>query len=261
MPMITFADKVAVNTNAGIPDINKCNATDLNEIKSAMNGYVMTGWYTGKTGTTYSYVSWNATTKIGVVSTNQDVTSLLSVGMKVKFTQSATTKYGIIVAISSTQISLYMGNNYTLINANITNPYYSMVENPYGFPTDLVNTQNASLKSKIISISRDGQGANGNVSYTGIGFKPTSVKAIMVVEGTLYKSNGFADSTGASGCTYTSSANVEQISDWLITYSNQTGWVQHGKVYSYDTDGLTIQWEKIGTPVAGTMQIYLLCER
>jgi hypothetical protein len=134
MSMITYANKAAVNVNAGIPDINKCNATDLNEIKDAFNNYVMGGWYTGKTGTTYSYVSWNATTKVGVVSTNQDTTTLLSVGMKVRFVQSAVTKYGIITAITASQITLFMGTDYTLNNSVITDAYYSMLKAPYGFP-------------------------------------------------------------------------------------------------------------------------------
>lgn len=39
---ITYADKVAVNQNSSIPDINKVNASDMNEIKSKHNG-VMDG--------------------------------------------------------------------------------------------------------------------------------------------------------------------------------------------------------------------------
>lgn len=136
MAMINYADKVALNSNSGIADINKCNATDMNEIKTALNNYVQTGWYTGRTGTTYAFVSWNSTTKIGIVSTSQDVTSLLSVGMKVRFVQNATTKYGIIVALNSTQITLFMGTDYTLTNAGITDAYYSIVRAPYGFPMD-----------------------------------------------------------------------------------------------------------------------------
>lgn len=37
MAQITYADKSAINVNASIPDTNKCNATDLNQIKSAVN--------------------------------------------------------------------------------------------------------------------------------------------------------------------------------------------------------------------------------
>lgn len=37
MAMINYADKVALNSNSGIADINKVNATDMNDIKGAVN--------------------------------------------------------------------------------------------------------------------------------------------------------------------------------------------------------------------------------
>lgn len=37
MSKIAYTDKVAVNVNAGIPDINKVNAADMNEIKNSVN--------------------------------------------------------------------------------------------------------------------------------------------------------------------------------------------------------------------------------
>ncbi len=37
MSKITYTDKVALNINSDIPDINKCNATDMNEIKEVVN--------------------------------------------------------------------------------------------------------------------------------------------------------------------------------------------------------------------------------
>ena len=40
MALITYNDKVALNTNSGIADINKVNASDMNEIKSVVNSIV-----------------------------------------------------------------------------------------------------------------------------------------------------------------------------------------------------------------------------
>ena len=37
MQTISYTDKSALNENAGIADINKCNASDMNEIKSVVN--------------------------------------------------------------------------------------------------------------------------------------------------------------------------------------------------------------------------------
>jgi hypothetical protein len=37
MGLITYADKSALNVNSGISDENKCNASDMNEIKNEVN--------------------------------------------------------------------------------------------------------------------------------------------------------------------------------------------------------------------------------
>lgn len=37
MQSISYTNKSALNANAGIADINKCNATDMNEIKTVVN--------------------------------------------------------------------------------------------------------------------------------------------------------------------------------------------------------------------------------
>ena len=37
MQIINYTNKSALNLNSDIPDINKCNDTDMNEIKSVVN--------------------------------------------------------------------------------------------------------------------------------------------------------------------------------------------------------------------------------
>lgn len=37
MQTITYTNKTALNTNSGVADINKCNASDLNQIKTVVN--------------------------------------------------------------------------------------------------------------------------------------------------------------------------------------------------------------------------------
>lgn len=67
-----------------------------------------------------------------------DVTALLSVGQRIKLTQT-TVKYFIITAVGAfsagkTIITVYGGTDYTLANAAITVPYFSIVKAPFGFP-------------------------------------------------------------------------------------------------------------------------------
>jgi hypothetical protein len=67
-----------------------------------------------------------------------DVTTTYQIGQRIKLTQSTGgTKYFIItkVAYSSvTTLTLYGGTDYNLNNEAITNPYYSPVKAPFGFP-------------------------------------------------------------------------------------------------------------------------------
>lgn len=134
MAMINYADKVALNTNSNIADINKCNASDLNDIKKAFNIQVAQGWYKTGLSPTFTYSSWDSTTKTGVVNSNLDLTPYLSVGMKIKFTQNSAIKYAFITAITSTQLTLFLGTDYSLNNSGISDAYYSMLKAPYGFP-------------------------------------------------------------------------------------------------------------------------------
>ena len=68
-----------------------------------------------------------------VANTSIDLTSLISVGMKLKLTQT-TVEYFIVTAITSTTITLYGGTDYTLANETITLPYFSSMKAPFGFP-------------------------------------------------------------------------------------------------------------------------------
>jgi len=71
-----------------------------------------------------------------VINTSIDLTSVVSLGMKLKLTQT-TVKYFIVTAITSGSITLYGGTDYILTNTAITLPYFSIAKAPYGFPVDV----------------------------------------------------------------------------------------------------------------------------
>lgn len=119
--------------------INSENLNDnFNEIKSVVNANddrlttVETGWIPANE--TWTYVSFDSETLTGVVSSNLDMTPYLNVGMKVKFTQNSAIKYAFITAITSTQLTLFLGTDYSINSSAISNTYYSMLKTPYGFP-------------------------------------------------------------------------------------------------------------------------------
>jgi hypothetical protein len=120
---------------------------------------------------------------------------------------------------------------------------------------------NTRLKSKIITSTRDGTAASGDVAYTGIGFMPTSIHALMSIDGTLYWSNGVSDSAKVASSKYQSAANVVYSAANLVSYSNYSGWAQNATVKSYDADGFTLTWTKTATPSAATLSITFICFR
>jgi hypothetical protein len=127
------------------------NATNLNKLETgvfdndaaitALNAEMEAGWLA--LSGTFTYASDDAPTF--VINTPSNLTGVISVGMKLKLTQT-TVKYFIVTAITSTTITVYGGTDYTLVNAAITLPFYSVHKSPFGFPiAPLKWTQTASI--------------------------------------------------------------------------------------------------------------------
>lgn len=87
MNKITYADKVAINENTEIPDINKVTDNDMNEIKSVVNNFISGEDYLSFTPTikyatmTYTtrygkYKHLNENTIMGVVALRGNITSV-----------------------------------------------------------------------------------------------------------------------------------------------------------------------------------------
>jgi len=89
-------------------------------------------------GETWTYASADDPTYTFTITGDQ--TGKYSAGMKIKCTNAAATVYGIItkVAYSSpnTTVTMYGGTDYNLADSAITNPYYSCMKAPQGFPLD-----------------------------------------------------------------------------------------------------------------------------
>lgn len=69
-----------------------------------------------------------------------DLRSKYQPGDRIKLTQSGNTKYFIVTKVEYsspyTIVTIYGGTNYVLAAASITNPYYSKMKSPQGFPLD-----------------------------------------------------------------------------------------------------------------------------
>ena len=93
------------------------------------------GWIPA--GETWTYKSADAPTYTFTVS--GDKSTKYYPGMRLKLTQT-TAKYFIVTKVTysspNTTVTIYGGTDYDLTNATITNPFYSMMKAPAGFPLD-----------------------------------------------------------------------------------------------------------------------------
>ena len=132
MSKITYADKVALNTNTEIPAQNKVEDTDMNQIKNVVNANddiqlnLLAGWIT--ITDTWTYAS---PTTINVPS---GATLNYNKGGKLKIIQN-TTKYFYIIKVEDNLLTITGGSDYTLTNDTITEAFYSNIQNPQDFPS------------------------------------------------------------------------------------------------------------------------------
>ena len=96
------------------------------------------GW--SATGESWSYSSYNSTTRIGIVTVPTDATTKYTPGMRVRFSQTTGgTKYAIVTYVTATTLDLFFPIGSLLANEAITSPVYSSLKVPVGF------TANANL--------------------------------------------------------------------------------------------------------------------
>ncbi len=136
-----------------------------------------------------------------------------------------------------------------------------------GTPTDLSATQAATIlqtvggtvKSKVISFSRDLTAVNGSVAYTGMGFQPTFCVITGGIAAGTNLTVGFAGQSGQGVATYLGAVSTFNNSVAIFAGPDTTNF-QLGSLASFDADGFTVTWTKTNTP-SGTFGGNALCGR
>lgn len=84
----------------------------------------------------WTYVAWDSTNKLATI--NVPDSSIMDLGMRIRYWQTTGSwKFGILVKIvSATQIIVYHGTDYSIINERMYNPVFSRDKAPSGFPLD-----------------------------------------------------------------------------------------------------------------------------
>ena len=104
---------------------------------AAQKRAAQTDWLDLTALTTLTYTSYNSTNKVGVLGSSKDITAYVQRGDRIKFSQTTGgTKYGIIQKVTSTQVTVYFGTDFSLANETITAPTFSKLKSPQGFDTN-----------------------------------------------------------------------------------------------------------------------------
>lgn len=119
----------------------------------------------------------------------------------------------------------------------------------------------ADIGFKIIVFTRDCTAASGNVTYTGIGFRPRAVLFVSVNDAAgLCNSTGFLTSLLSGGIAMNYLGTGQQVSKAVGSWSAAAGAHQSAMLSSLDADGFTLTWEKLGAPV-GILYARAFCFR
>lgn len=119
-----------------------------------------------------------------------------------------------------------------------------------------------SAPQKLVQFTRVLSVASGLQSVTGVGFVPRLIKfQTAIVGGGVWASDGWADGT-SNACVenQANSSNFSQPGNAGIQRDIVAGNLQSFVLSSFDADGFTLSWTKVGTPTA-TATIFALCFR
>ena len=119
---------------------------------------------------------------------------------------------------------------------------------------------NTRLASKVITATRDLTAASGDVSYSGVGFKPTSLICFFAIGATGNGGWGFSDSSLGKMHIKIQGGDFSPGTAHLINVETVSGNWQLAVVKSYDNDGFTLTWTKHSSPT-GTLTMIFLCFR
>ena len=120
----------------------------INNIPVYDDSQMKTGWYEITPTVSLTYASFDNNTKIGVLNTSRDLQDNFEIGTKLKFYNDDSWKYGIVIAITSSTITIYLGKQ-SLENDDIEQVKYSIVESPVGYPNYMNRLDQLTLPVEI----------------------------------------------------------------------------------------------------------------
>lgn len=114
---------------------------------------------------------------------------------------------------------------------------------------------------KVITATRDLSAASGDVSYSGVDFKPSAMIAMAGVDASTTISHGFIAGTIDANMAWNySAASAWNVNNACVILAYVSSAYQMAVLKTWDTDGFTLTWTKSGSPT-GTLNMSFLCLR
>jgi hypothetical protein len=112
---------------------------------------------------------------------------------------------------------------------------------------------------KIGTFTRDDDAASGDVSYTGVGFKPSAI-IFLCAAASAFMSFGFDDATNHYYIFHSDSGG-SSAGDTMSINAAYGGGSQTAIVKTFDADGFTLTWTKQSSPSGNHPYIHYLALR
>lgn len=220
-----------------IPIVDESGTITKKINMSDLTGYPTLGWVTA--GETWSYASWSSTTRIGVLTVPSDATTKYTVGMRIMITQSTGgTKYGIIVAVASTTLTVFFPSGTTLNNEAITNPFYTSSKAPYSFPADPTLWRLRTTSTSNPSTSSSSWGSLSIALTVGIGMWKLRWKALIGTDKGTDTNNSWHYGTLSSNTSSETNADLTIVNN---VQKNDTSHATHCTLTAQDLVNLASQ--------------------
>jgi len=115
-----------------------------------------------------------------------------------------------------------------------------------------------SVVSKIITFTKVAGDVTADTSYSGVGFQPSTLIGFGIIDVSDYICCGIADNNGLGFCVVKFATNLYKRYNHFLVVGTADAARNYAVVKSYDADGFTLTWTKVGSPIA-TMGYGVLC--
>jgi hypothetical protein len=144
---------------------------------------------------------------------------------------------------------------------NSTAPVGGRISNAGTYTSIDANFPNQQPSAKAGTFSRTMTATAGTVSYTGLGFRPTSIAFTASIDGANQKSDGLS-AGGVDRSTSIDGSGLASNSAYAIKIIRPTAAdAVMAQVVSYDEDGFTLNWTATGAPPGNTLTVNYLARK